>query len=321
MRTATDLYTKGEFERARAMFLQVWALRQHPAVAAALGDVEMKLGLYAEAAEHWSYYLATLPAGRDPSEGRDALNECRKRVGSIRLIVDDSEADVYVDGLSLGRSLRREIWTVPGEHVVEVRSPNGRKASVHVVLAAGEEREVKLTLTPESPPVAPSPPVEPPPPVRAPELNRASPERSGTDLRIPVVITGSLLTLAGVAVGVIYTGKANQAANDVERYEREIDEQTTSAHLLATKGGCSRVGGTESSSCSALGDSVDAVVRNRNIGTGAFIGAGVVGVATLAAFFLWPRAPRSEGDKANIGRINVLPWNDRGHGVRLGMSF
>jgi hypothetical protein len=321
MRAATDLYTKGEFERARAMFLQVWALRQHPAVAAALGDVEMKLGLFAEAAEHWSYYLANLPAGRDPSEGRDALNECRKRVGSIRLIVDDGEADVYVDGLSLGRSLRREIWTVPGEHVVEVRSPDGRKASAHVVLAAGEEREVTLSLGPASASAAPSPPVAPPLPVHTPQVDQASPVRSGTDLRMPIVITGSLLTIAGVAVGVIYNGKASQDSDDVDRYEREIDAQTTSPHLLATKGGCSRTDGSAPSSCSALDDSVDAVVRNRNIRTGAFVGAGVIGVATLAAFFLWPQASKSASDKPSVGRIHVLPWNERGQGVRLGTSF
>ena len=122
MRAGMNEYRKGNFVQARTSFLRVWELKRHPAVAASLGDVEMKLSLYRDAATHWSFYLANLPPGRDRSEADAALAECRRHVASIRVQVDQSGADVSLDGQALDKSpIDVEVWLEPGPHTLSAQ--------------------------------------------------------------------------------------------------------------------------------------------------------------------------------------------------------
>ena len=57
MRNGVKEYRKGNLEAARAAFAQAWQMNPHTAIAANLGAVEMRLGLYRQAAEHWAFCL------------------------------------------------------------------------------------------------------------------------------------------------------------------------------------------------------------------------------------------------------------------------
>jgi hypothetical protein len=320
MRTGVDEYRKGNLERARAAFMRAWRLKQHPAIAASLGDTEMKLGLYREAAAHWTFYLANVPPGRDRSEADQALAECRRHVASIGVAVEEAGIPIAVDGQVVGTSpLEVDLWLEPGVHSVSAQSADGRSAAQQVTLKAGDSRAIALVLqrrAPAAEPVATGAPsgnaVSVPP-----STPRVTPNTSASSLRVPVAITGSLLTATAIAIGVVYAGKESGAASDVERYERQIDEATTDAHLLATRGGCSELAKPRPVACSALSGSVDSVVSSRRMKTIAFVGAGVLGVATVMTYLLWPAAELTNSDK----KVSLAPWSDPGQGVKFSLRF
>jgi tetratricopeptide (TPR) repeat protein len=70
-------FDKKEWALAREYFLKAWELLQHHTIAANLAEVEIRLGLYREAAEHLSFVLAqALPtrARISPSPRRSSTN-------------------------------------------------------------------------------------------------------------------------------------------------------------------------------------------------------------------------------------------------------
>src|ERR1700742_4017684 len=90
MRTGIGEYRKNHLEAARTAFASAWELRHHTAIAASLADVEMKLGRFRDAAEHWQYYLASSPPDRAEAEAQ--LAECSKHVGRIDVTVEPAAA-------------------------------------------------------------------------------------------------------------------------------------------------------------------------------------------------------------------------------------
>jgi hypothetical protein len=131
------------------------------------------------------------------------------------------------------------------------------------------------------------------------------------------VISGSLLTVAAVAIGFVYSGKESQAAKDVARHESEVDQATT-GHLRVTHGGCSSLAPLPlPSACSSLSDSANARRDSRNAKVAAFSSAGILGIATIAAYLFWPTSESSERRAA----VTLVPWNERGQGAQLRLSF
>jgi hypothetical protein len=261
--------------------------------------------------------LKNLPPDRERSDGERALDEFRKYVASIRLKVDSADADVFLDNQPLKRgSLSDELWVDPGVHAVEARGSDGRTAVEQIAVGAGEARDVRLSLVTVALPPAPS---DSPKPATAPTRTANEPRSTaGSDLRIPIVITGSLLTAAAAAIGIVYSGKENQAQDDVSQHQKEVDGATTNSHLRAADGGCSSLAQRPPSACAALADSVNTVVRNRNIKTAAFISGGVLGLATVATYVLWPSSAESAG---RTGGLRIEPLSQRAHGIQLRMSF
>src|SRR4051812_13044301 len=68
MHTGVAAYRKKDFEAARTAFAKAWKLKPHSDIAAALADVEMKLGRYRDAAGHWDYYLNYHPPDLDEAQ-------------------------------------------------------------------------------------------------------------------------------------------------------------------------------------------------------------------------------------------------------------
>src|ERR1700687_6037278 len=49
------LFELGKYDQAYVAFLAAWALKKHPQIAANLGDCEVKIGKYRDAAEHFAF--------------------------------------------------------------------------------------------------------------------------------------------------------------------------------------------------------------------------------------------------------------------------
>src|SRR5262245_21625199 len=85
-------YRKSKWAAARASFLASWALKKHWQIAGNLGDCELKLGLYRDAAEHLSFFLRTMP--QPTEEAEKLLQQAREKTSRLAIRVDTDGADV-----------------------------------------------------------------------------------------------------------------------------------------------------------------------------------------------------------------------------------
>src|SRR5262245_11666729 len=51
------LYERGEYARAHTAYVAAWSLKKHYQIAGNLGDCEVRIGKYRDAAEHLSYFI------------------------------------------------------------------------------------------------------------------------------------------------------------------------------------------------------------------------------------------------------------------------
>src|SRR5438034_2991763 len=118
-----ELYDKGQFDKARAAFLQAWALKKHPAILLNLAQSCLKSGRPGEAARDFAQ-LVKDPSGLTPAqkvEAEKGLAEARTRSGRID-VQTASGAEILIDGERIGISPLDPIDVEPGAHVVRVKS-------------------------------------------------------------------------------------------------------------------------------------------------------------------------------------------------------
>ena len=237
-------------------------------------------------------------------------------MASIRVLVDQSGAAVLVDERYVGTSpVTQELWLDPGKHSVEARPTTGEPQKKDVALAAGQSEQVTLNLLP-TPAPAPHTSIAPPP--RAARRVEARPSADGQassgSLRTPVLLGGGVLTVTAVAVGIVFAVRAGQASDDVTRLGEGVDLKATDPRIKEGSGGCRAT--PQSPQCAELARRVDDVVQSRNIETAAFVTGGVLGIATAAAYFLWPKAGARET------RASLSSWNEgSAHGVEFSVCF
>jgi len=169
-------YDKGQFENARASFLQAYALHKHPAVLINLAQSSLRSGHTLEADRFFTRYIhesaALTPAQR--AEAEKGLTEARTKLGRIDVLAPAGTA-VTIDGEVAGTDGPATLDVEPGAHSVK-----GGTESSNVTVAAGQTVMVKLGKVaadaapipimpvPEPLPPVVAPPVEPPPPAAEP---------------------------------------------------------------------------------------------------------------------------------------------------------
>ena len=97
-------YDAGQFDKARAAFLQAYALRAHPSVLLNLAQSELKSGYESEAATHFSDFLATVPDAKpeETATAQKGLAEAKSKVGEVTVNVDVAAAGQRQDDLLVG---------------------------------------------------------------------------------------------------------------------------------------------------------------------------------------------------------------------------
>lgn len=294
----------GKFEAARVAFQQAYALKLLPPVLRNLGEAELKTGHYVEAARHLSSFLRDEKAG-SPKERQAAsasLATAEAKVARLELDVTVAEAEVTVDGDPVGRTpLPREPWYVaPGDHMVRAHKDGYTDATSVVSTEAGQLTRVSLTLVaadaaPSSAP-APAPatasaaaPASAPEPAPVPALAAPPPsdapaplEAHATSTRTVVLVAGAALTVVAAGTGVVFAMKASSADGDAS----DLRARSIAAYGVA---GCGTPAGAASATCADLKSALDRRSSDRTVETAAFVSAGVLGAATIATYFLWPR--------------------------------
>lgn len=154
------LYDKGQYDKARAAFLQAWALKKHPAVLLNLAQSCLKSNHPAEAAHAFQRYLREAPdvTAAQRAEAERGLVEARKKDGRLD-IQAAAGAEVAVDDERLGTAPLTEPYDVePGTHVVRVKG----EADQNVTVTAGQVVTVKAGVAAVATPTPPTGPTTSP---------------------------------------------------------------------------------------------------------------------------------------------------------------
>jgi tetratricopeptide (TPR) repeat protein len=282
------LYKRGDLPRARAAYLGAWLLKKHWQIALNLGDTEVRLGLYRDAAEHLAYYLRESANAEPPPPpgGKKLYDEARAKVGALEITSDAGGAEIAVDGKVVGVTpLEDPIFVEPGEHTIEARRGEGFVAST-ITVEKGEARPVAMNLGVKSLP--------------PPEPHEEDPPRRSA---IPAYV-GAGISAAALGTGIVLTLLSNGASADADAQGAALD-----------RAGAECPSATHGAQCDELLHSLERLDAFGNGAIVAYTAAGLALVGT-AAYLVWPR-PRGKATG-----VLVLPAAGReGAGMLMIGSF
>jgi hypothetical protein len=334
-----DFYDKGQFENARASFLQAYALRKHPAVLLNLAQSCLKSNHTLEAARYFTQYLreSTAITAGQRNDAEKGLVEARMKLG--RMMVDaPSGSEIFVDDDRIGVTpLRDPVDIEPGSHVVKARGRTDE--SITVSATAGQTVTARFGAS-NPPPVvaavpapAPAPPPNPPPPAEVPAEpppaadNSATSEpppgsdRAGGGLLSPPknvtpVVLGVIVAAGGfgtaIAMGVAKQSAQNSADSVAEQIRANLLPGQQAQGICASNKSAdvARYG----KACAALNDDNDKVNTDATI---ANIGLGVGIAASVFTVIYWLAASKRDASSAKWKAPVITPMFGGGTG---GMS-
>ena len=143
-----QFFDQKQYEKARAAFLQAYALKRHPAVLLNLAQSELRSGHEADAAKHFSQFLReSKEATEAEKQSADAgLNAAKAVIAEVSVSVDEDGAVVSVDGAAEGQSpLPGPVYLSPGSHNVSAKK-EGREVAQTLNAVAGQSSSTTLRL-------------------------------------------------------------------------------------------------------------------------------------------------------------------------------
>lgn len=285
-----DAYKMKKWDEAEKAFEEAWALKQAYDIAGNLGDVEVFLGKYRDAAEHLEFSLRNWPAGQEVAKKRTAERyaEAKQKVGTLTLKVSEG-AEITVNGKAIGKSpLPGPVFIDPGAATIEAKI-GAKSAKKTVALDVGDSRELELVIEGEAAAVGPAAAdpgtdggAQPPAGGNGSGGAGASGDTGGTQpgggssFRTVGMIASGAVALVGLGVGVGFYMAKQSAKDDADSIRKDKKLGTS---------GCA--GSTKPAACADLADANDKAKRSQTISTIGFIGAGV-GAAAFVAFLLMP---------------------------------
>ena len=347
-----DFFDKGQYEQARAAFLQAYALKRHPAVLVNLAQSCLKSNHALEAAKYYQQYLKEAQ-NLTPAQKADAekgLAESRAKLG--RLDVQAAQgSEITVDNERVGFApLSEPLDVEAGAHAIRTKAPDGSISEQRITVTAGQTLPVKFgTVVANPPPTNPpptnppptNPPVDNPPPTNPPptnpppgvgapidNTNPPPPPDTGpskplnpTPFWIGAGVSGGVMVV-GFVLGGIFAGLKDSANS------KYLENQ---AKIRAAGGGngiCTTTPPYSSntnfrSACATLLDNqsavnTDATVANIGVAVGIIGGAAAIGFGTVALI-----ATMKNKRAATTGQpLIVTPWlGGEARGLSVAGSF
>lgn len=265
-RQAEAAFAAGKVDDARHLLLEAWSVRQTYDVAAALGQAELELKLYRDAAEHLDFAVrnfAPLESEVALDGVKNDLRAAKSQVAEVRIAVNEPGATVSVNAKAVGQSpLAASVFLDPGTHAFGAKLAN-RAQDKRMALARGGFYDLQLVIPPAS--------ALPPDAATANDKNYTPP--------IITAVAGGVALGTGIAL-LLMAGSKDQKRED----------------LLASLPGTNPCGpGSPSASdCADVSDLADSA---RNLRTGAIISFGAAVGAGVATYFLWPKEQRPQSAK------------------------
>ncbi len=298
-----DFYDKGEFEKARASFLQAYALHKHPAVLINLAQSTLRSGHILDADRYFTRYIresaSLTPEQR--AEAEKGLAEARTKLGRIDVLAPAGVA-VTIDTELAGTDGSTTLDVEPGPHTVK-----GGGETETTTVAAGQTVVVKLgkgeASAPPPPVVVPVPEPSPPPPAPVePEAPVPAPPPSADDSKPGVFSPPKTMLPVWAGAGVGFAGFLTAIILGVEKGNAQDEYNSQMATIQGSIKGSSTGAclnpktAALASACGALssdGSDVNGDATVANVG----VVVGIVGVAFAAGWYLF--APKRDARPAN----------------------
>ena len=303
-------FDAGNFEAARVAFKQAYTVFPHAAFLQNLGEAELRTGRHIEAARHFTAFLRASSTGSPAQRelAKKSLAKAAERLGSIIVTTNVDDAEIRIDDEVVGRSPVGSLaWFVePGRHLITARKDGYLDGTERIDVAIGPPRNVLVRVqrvvggTSAPPPDDPRPAIAPAvasPPARIANEPASGafavgvePRRTAIPARTVVLLSGAALTVGAAAIGTVYAWRTSADATHVGNAHRRVaningDEPLSVCHPDVPKDAASI------EACQRYTDEVTQHHADRRIRDVALVSAGVLGVATLATFFIW--RPRS----------------------------
>ncbi len=263
--TGNKLFDEQKWSEAEASYQAAWDLRKSFDLAGNLGDVEMTLGQFRDAAEHLSYAIEEFPAGGKP-EVREALTkrleEAKKQVGTVTVGTNIGGAKIYVDGRLMGQApLAKPVFVDPGKRVLEARLAGYDDVLKTIDVEKAQAQEVSLVLVPK--------------------LGGGG---SGGGKSVAIIAAGAGLGLIGIGTGVGLLVAAGSADQDAEALDSSMpDAACNPAHPNHAE---------NKAKCATLLSTLQRKDTFSNIGTGVLVAGGIFAVGTVV-YALLPAKKRA----------------------------
>lgn len=279
---------KQDWVEAERIFAELFRSQRTWDVAVSLGQSELNLKRYRDAAEHLSYGVQNFPI-RDQREAyedaKGGLEEAKRHVGTLSLVVNQDAATLSVDGKAIGRSpFAGEVFVEPGKHTLQASLQGYADVRQAIAIEAGATQKVELNFGPRLP--------ESPPGEAAPRASDGStadwaivtPPRQPPNL-IPAIVGGAL-ALGGAGTFLGFTLAARQSESTLRDF---TDKYGVSA--------CAPSVEERPSECDDIAREGRTLDRNRNFATAGLIVAGgaVLGTVAYYVFFSSPKRAASTG--------------------------
>jgi hypothetical protein len=268
----TQAFEAAQYAQAYKALKTAWELAPTYRTAAGLGQVELQLEQYPDAAFHLAYCLRHYPADADPAARthvEEGLDQARAHVGALRVRVSVEGAEVSVDGAAIGKSpLEGLVFVKPGSHVIAATHEGYRSAEEAFDAPVRATRDVTLSLTVEHAAVAP--PAGPP--QKSPEPAPAEVPKARSDGLSPtawVLIVGGSLTAAALATTIVFDVKGAAADDDLKAAKGELQP-----------GSCADPSGPDAAACEHVKSLADTRNTDNQIAVLGAIATGVLAAAT-----------------------------------------
>lgn len=317
-------YDTKQYDKARAAFLQAYALKKHPAVLLNLAQSELRSGHEAEAAKHFAQYLrenkeATAMERQEADKG---LTASKAFVGEFTVTVDGGAgSEVLVNGSPEGTApLPGPIYVKPGNHTVEARR-GGQVTSQTITATAGQTGAVTLSFTGgeggAAPPVAPGPGA-PGPGAPGPgagqtggsfQIDTSQPRQPfiewATENKVAWV--GAGLTVLGLAGGIGFALASNQSYDNADNIANEIRVDAANLGIVGPCGPPPQSRYVEA--CAKYQDNVDTGDTQKTLSIVSFVVAGAAAGGTVVYYFVdtGGRKETVDDQKRRSFRARVVP--------------
>ncbi len=273
-------FERGDATTALMHMRRAFALQPDYRNAGGLGQIELHLGRYRDAAEHLEQSLREYPAAGDPeAKGlvMQGFAEARARVVTLTLEGQQPGVELLVDGEVVATlPVEHDLFIEPGEHTFHFRKTGFEGNEAHLYVPAGSNH----TLRPQMRPVAEGAPA-PSTAVRTKE----------TEVGTLILVTGGVLTVAAVGVGVGFHFGAEAARDDAARQRAALRETDTAC-----------VSGRTAPGCGNLHNTLQLATDRDRVASLAFLGSAGAALLTLGVYGLIgaSAAPSDGQDAASV---------------------